>query len=264
MLTALLPIGDDNSDRFIQPYVTYALIAINIAVFVLLQLPNDYFTYAYSVVPQEILSGHDLTAPLRVRGLNGAIPQAPGPTPIYLTILTAMFMHGGWAHLGGNMLYLWIFGDNVEDAMGHFKFLVFYLLCGVFATLAHVFAAQAAGGLNLVIPSLGASGAIAGVLGAYLVLYPRKNVHVLVGWFGLVSVPAVLVIGGWIALQLFSGVSSQFVTQQTRDSGGGVAYWAHVGGAIAGIILVWMFRNRRVQQRADLRAQGYPSNFPRY
>ena len=262
MLTALLPIGDDNSDRLIRPYVTYALIALNIAVFVLLQLPNKYFTYSYSVVPYEILSGRDIVAPIYVRALGGAIPQAPGPAPIYLTILTAMFMHGGWAHLGGNMLYLWIFGDNVEDAMGHFKFFAFYLLCGLIATLAHVFASQAAGGtLNLYIPSLGASGAIAGVLGAYLVLYPRKNVHVLVGWFGLVSVPAILVIGGWIGLQVFSGVAGQFVTQQTRESGGGVAYWAHVGGALAGLGLVWLFRNRRVQQRANLRAQGYPYNY---
>ncbi len=263
MLTALLPIGDDNSDRLIRPYVTYVLIAINIAVFVLLQLPNEHFTYAFSVVPYEILSGRDLTASVYVPALKASIPQAPGPSPIYLTILTAMFMHGGWAHLGGNMLYLWIFGDNVEDAMGHFKFVVFYLLCGLAATLAHVFASRAAGGVDLVLPSLGASGAIAGVLGAYLVLYPRKNVHVLVGWFGLISVPAILVIGGWIALQVFSGVSRQFVTQQTSEAGGGVAYWAHVGGALAGVILVWLFRNRRVQQRADLRAQGYPPNFSR-
>ncbi|RYX86147.1 rhomboid family intramembrane serine protease [bacterium] len=264
MLTALLPIGDDNSDRVIQPYITYALIAINILVFVLLQLPSDYFTYAYSVVPKEILTGVDLVKPKYIPELRGAIPQAPGPSPIYLTILSAMFMHGGWAHLGGNMLYLWIFGDNVEDAMGHVKFLIFYLLCGLIATLAHVFAANAAGGVDVYIPSLGASGAIAGVLGAYLVLFPRKNVHVLVGWFGLISVPAFIVIGGWIALQLFSGVSREFITEQTRSSGGGVAYWAHVGGAVAGLILVWIFRNPQVRQRADSRAQGYPSNFPRY
>jgi membrane associated rhomboid family serine protease len=243
MLTALFPIGDDNSDRVIRPYVTYALIAINIIVFVLLQLPNATFTNAYAAVPFEILTGHDLV------GKTGPIVQVPGPSPIQLTILTAMFMHGGWAHLGGNMLYLWIFGDNVEDAMGHFKFAVFYLLCGLGATLAHVLAARLAGGLDFVTPSLGASGAIAGVLGAYLVLYPRKSVYVLIGWFGLIPVPAVLVIGGWIALQIFSGA--------TREAGGGgVAYWAHVGGAVAGLILVWLFRNRRVQQRADWRSQG--------
>jgi len=243
MLAALFPIGDDNSDRVIRPYVTHALIAINIAVFVLLQLPSEAFTNAYATVPYEILTGHDLV------GRTGPILQVPGPHPIQLTILTSMFMHGGWAHLLGNMLYLWIFGDNVEDAMGHVKFLVFYLLCGLVATLTHVFAAQLSGGLNLVTPSLGASGAIAGVLGAYIVLYPRKNVYVLIGLFGLIPVPAVLVIGGWIALQVFSGA--------TREAGGGgVAYWAHVGGAVAGLLLVWLFRNRRVQARADLRSQG--------
>ncbi len=117
MLTMLFPIGDDNSDRQNTPYVTYALIALNIAVFILLQLPNNAFTYGFSVIPAEILSGHDFLAPGRLPGSNIVIPQAPGPSPISLTIFSAMFMHGGWAHLGGNMLYLWIFGDNVEDAM---------------------------------------------------------------------------------------------------------------------------------------------------
>ena len=247
MLLGLLPIGDDNSDRLLKPYVTYALIALNIAVFVLLQLPNTNFTNSFAVVPAEIWTGRDLV------GQTGPIVQYPGPSPIYLTILSAMFMHGGWAHLLGNMLYLWIFGDNVEDAMGHFKFLVFYLLCGLFATLAHVVASVVAGGLNPFIPSLGASGAIAGVLGAYIVLYPRKVVYVLFGWFGLVAVPAILVIGGWFALQLFLGVSNQLVP--ASGSGGGVAYWAHVGGATAGVLLVWLFRSPRVQQRATSRAQ---------
>ena len=252
MLTMLFPIGDDNSDRHITPYVTYALIALNIAVFVLLQLPNDAFTYGYSVVPAEILSGRDLVQNVGTRG--GVIPQAPGPSPIYATILSAMFMHGGWAHLGGNMLFLWIFGDNVEDAMGHFKFAIFYLLCGVLATVAHIFASQSAGGVSLIIPSLGASGAIAGVLGGYLLLYPRKSVRVLIGWFGIIALPAFLVIGGWMAMQLFSGVGEIVnTTVQTRD-GGGVAYWAHVGGAVAGLLLVSLFRNREVKQRAWERA----------
>ncbi|WP_106381136.1 rhomboid family intramembrane serine protease [Abditibacterium utsteinense] len=256
----LFPIGDDNSDRQIKPYVTYALIALNIAVFIFLQLPSNAFTYGYSVIPAEILSGRDFLVSGRIPGTNSVIPQAPGPSPIYLTIFSAMFMHGGWAHLGGNMLYLWIFGDNVEDAMGHFKFLIFYLLCGVIATFAQIFAARAAGGLNLFIPSLGASGAIAGVLGGYLVLYPRKSVRVLIGWFGLISVPAIIVIGLWIATQVFSGVGSIFVTQQTRETGG-VAYFAHIGGAVAGLILVWLFRTPRVQQRAqDHYNFGYPYN----
>ena len=259
MLTMLFPIGDDNSDRHITPYVTYALIALNIAVFVLLQLPNDAFTYGYSVVPAEILSGRDLVQTLQIG--RSQIPQAPGPAPIYLTILSAMFMHGGWAHLGGNMLFLWIFGDNVEDAMGHFKFALFYLLCGVLAIIAHVAAAQVSGGTSLIIPSLGASGAIAGVLGGYLILYPRKSVRVLIGWFGIVALPAFLVIGAWMAMQLFSGVGDIVnTTVQTRD-GGGVAYWAHIGGAVAGLLLVCLFRNRDIKQRAWERAHA-PSDGP--
>ncbi len=259
MLTMLFPIGDDNSDRHITPYVTYALIAINIVVFVLLQLPSDAFTYGYSVVPAEILSGRDLVGAYQTSG--GAIPQAPGPTPIQATILSAMFMHGGWAHLGGNLLYLWIFGDNVEDAMGHLKFAVFYLLCGALATAAHIIASQASGGTNLYIPSLGASGAIAGVLGGYLVLYPRKSVRVLFGWFGIFALPAFLVIGGWLAVQLFSGVGEIASKTVQTEGGGGVAYWAHIGGAVAGLILVTLFRNRDVNRRALERAT-VPSQSP--
>ena len=134
--------------------------------------------------------------------------------------------------------------------MGHFKFLIFYLLCGLLATGAQIVASQMSGGINLLVPNLGASGAIAGVLGGYLMLYPHKSVRVLIGWFGLISVPAILVIGLWIAMQIFSGVGSVFRTQQTGESGG-VAYFAHIGGAIAGLILVSLFRNPRIQQRAD-------------
>ncbi|HEX9998791.1 MAG TPA: rhomboid family intramembrane serine protease [Abditibacterium sp.] len=249
MLTMLFPIGDDNSDRQSTPFITYALIALNFFVFVFLQIPSDRFTYGFAVIPAEILRGVDLTSNIQVRG--GAIPQAPGPAPIQLTILSAMFMHGGWAHLLGNMLYLWIFGDNIEDAMGHARFLAFYLLCGVLATGAHIFAAQAGGGADIFVPSLGASGAIAGVLGGYLILFPTKSVRVLVGFVGLIAVPAVLVIGLWIATQIFSGVGSIARTQQT--GGGGVAYWAHVGGAVAGLLLVQMFRNPAVQARARQR-----------
>jgi membrane associated rhomboid family serine protease len=130
----LIPLGDDNEGRLAAPVVTYVLIAINLAVFFLLQLPNDNFTYGYSVVPAEITSGHDIVRDVPTP--YGPIPQSPGPSPIFLTILTAMFMHGSYMHLFGNMLYLWIFGDNVEDAMGRFKFLVFYLICGLAATFA--------------------------------------------------------------------------------------------------------------------------------
>ena len=262
MLTMLFPIADDNSDRRIWPYVTYCLIAMNFAVFILLQLPSsrDAFTYGFAVIPYEILSGRDLLAPGRPASTNVVIPQAPGPQPIQLTILTAMFMHGGWAHLLGNMLYLWIFGDNVEDAMGHFKFLMFYLLCGILATGAHIIASQMAGGLNIYIPALGASGAIAGILGGYLMLYPTKRVLVLLGFF-VVAVPAVLVIGLWIVAQIFSGVGSIAITNHTTQSGGGVAYFAHIGGAVAGLILVWLFRNPRVQQRAQQRMTWNPGPY---
>lgn len=242
----LLPIGDDNTGRAITPYVTYALIALNIAVFLLLQLPNDAFTYGFSVIPLEVTHGIDLTQPVAMRG-GPPMPQAPGPSPIYLTILSAMFMHGGWMHLGGNMLYLWIFGDNVEDAMGHAKFLIFYLLCGAVATAAHIVS-----GPNSVVPSLGASGAIAGVLGGYLLLYPTRGVRVLFGFF-LIVLPAFLVLGGWLAMQIFSGVGS---IARTDETGSGVAYWAHVGGAVAGLILVSLFRNRAVVARAQGR-MGY-------
>lgn len=263
MLTMLFPIGDDNSDRHITPYITYALLALNFFVFVFLQLPSprDAFTYGYSVIPAEILSGQDIVRGIQTRG--GIIPQTPGPEPIQLTVLTAMFMHGGWAHLLGNMLYLWIFGDNVEDAMGHFKFLVFYLLCGIVATGVQIAASQMAGGINLLIPNLGASGAIAGVLGGYLMLYPTKSVRVLVGFIGLIPVPAILVIGLWIATQVMSGIGSIANTQQTNEAGG-VAYWAHVGGAVAGLILVWIFRNPQVQHRAYERMAGWDNQYGRF
>ena len=243
MLTSLFPIGDDNSERIITPYVTYILIAINIAVFIFWQLPGDAFTYAFSVVPREIVQNKDIVETVRIG--NGAIQLGQGPQPIQLTILSAMFMHGGWAHLGGNMLYLWIFGDNVEDAMGHFKFLAFYLLCGIAATAAHIMS-----GPNSLIPSLGASGAIAGVLGGYLILYPTKRVKVLLGYIGIIEMPALIVIGLWLVLQLSSGIGSIAVTD---ESSGGVAYWAHVGGAVAGLIVVFLFRNRKVRMRAEER-----------
>jgi membrane associated rhomboid family serine protease len=240
----LLPLGDDNTMRRITPLLTYTFIAINILVF-LYQVVDERFTYAFSVVPYEITQGRDLTSPVPIRGV-GMIPQAPGPTPIYLTLLTAMFMHGGLMHILGNMLYLWIFGDNVEDRMGHVKFLIFYLLCGLFASAAHIFFSP-----NSVIPSLGASGAIAGVLGAYLVLFPHQRVRVLIplGIFSqLTELPAIVVIGFWAVLQFLSGFGS--IAQTTASEGGGVAYMAHIGGFVAGLVLVFLFRNPPVRQRA--------------
>ncbi|MBO0857090.1 MAG: rhomboid family intramembrane serine protease [Chloracidobacterium sp.] len=225
------PIGDDNTQRRLTPIVNYALIAINVLVF-LYQLANPEFTLGYSVVPAEIMRGHDIIGP--VPGVKG-LYLAPGPSPIYLTMLSSMFMHGGWLHLGGNMLYLWIFGDNVEDSMGHLKYLIFYLLCGFLASATHIFFSP-----NSMIPSLGASGAIAGVLGSYLVMFPRNRVRVLLP-LGIIwtttEIPALIVIGLWGLLQFISGFGS------IGGAGGGVAYMAHIGGFIAGVLLVFLFRN---------------------
>lgn len=230
----LFPIGDDNTDRINFPFVNYALIAINIVVFVLFQGlgGNDEFTYAFSAVPKEILTGVDLQGLIPVTDATGRvlgrIPLQPTPIPVYGTVLTSMFMHGGLAHIGGNMLYLWIFGDNLEDRLGHIRYLVFYLVCGVIAALAHILT-----DVNSVIPTLGASGAISGVLGAYLLLFPRRNVNAIM-FYTVVQVPAFVALGLWIAFQLFQGY-------MTPAGGGGVAYMAHIGGFFAGLLLIKLF-----------------------
>src|SRR6476661_4572870 len=175
----VFPLYDDNSDRTITPLVNYAIIALNIFVFVVLQRlgSNDVFTNSYSTVPLEILTGHDIVTDPRVVEYMGQRIVVPGLGPtygsVYLTLFTSMFMHGGIAHIGGNMLFLWIFGDNIEDRLGHVRYLVFYLLCGIIASLAHVFTTAALAGGNensLMVPSLGASGAISGILGGYILL----------------------------------------------------------------------------------------------
>lgn len=238
----MFPIGDDNRDRVITPYVNYALIAINILVFLLFQGfgNNDAFTYAWATVPQEILKNEDIvTEPRTVRDpLSGEPIEVLGlqrtPVPVFLTLLTAMFMHGGFAHLGGNMLFLWIFGDNLEDRMGHGRYLLFYILCGILAGLAHVYS-SALLERNLLIPSLGASGAISGVLGGYLLLFPRRRVTAFVFRF-LTQVPAYVAVGLWFVFQLVEGLG-----MLGGEEGGGVAYAAHIGGFIAGFILVKLF-----------------------
>jgi membrane associated rhomboid family serine protease len=243
----IFPIGDDNSDRTTTPIVNYALIAINILVFVFLQQlgSNEQFTYAFSTVPAEILTGQDVARPIPIRdpisgSVAGVIEHQPTPFSVYLTLLTSMFMHGGIAHIFGNMLYLWIFGDNLEHSMGHARYLVFYLLCGLLASLAHVFTSS--GGSSF-IPSLGASGAISGVLGGYLVLHPRRRVRVLLLRF-LTEVPAVVAIGLWFAFQLINGLG---MLGGGSQEGGGVAYAAHIGGFIAGVVLVKLFAAGRRQ-----------------
>ncbi|CAN5853838.1 rhomboid family intramembrane serine protease [soil metagenome] len=218
----VLPLGDDDSLIDITPFVTFALIVLNVLVFLyqLTQGNIEGFFQTWSVIPVEYSRATDLA------------PTHPGP--FWITTLSSMFMHGGWMHLLGNMLFLWIFGDNVEHAMGSLRFLVFYLVCGVIATLAHILT-----GPSSEIPSLGASGAISGVLGAYIVLFPKQRVRVLV--FRMVAHwPAVAVIGMWIVMQFINGIGSMAQTAET----GGVAYAAHVGGFLAGLALVWLFRKR--------------------
>ena len=210
----MIPLKDDNSDRTITPYVNYALIAVNILVFIVLQGAGNNlgFTYAFSTVPAEIISGEDIVTPDQVvrdpaSGQQFLLPGLqPTPGSVYITLFTSMFMHGGWAHLLGNMLYLWIFGDNLEDRLGHRRYFIFYVLAGLLASLAHVVATVVFGD-NLQIPSLGASGAIAGVLGGYLVLFPRRQIMVLLFRF-ITRVNAIIAVGFWFVLQLFGGLGS--------------------------------------------------------
>ncbi|HXL80203.1 MAG TPA: rhomboid family intramembrane serine protease [Pyrinomonadaceae bacterium] len=242
----VFPLYDDNSDRTTTPIVNYILIAVNILVFVFLQQlgTNDKFTYAFSTVPQEIITGRDVRTPDRlveepVSGQQLLIPGLqPTPFSVYLTLIFSMFMHGGIAHIAGNMLFLWIFGDNVEDRMGHLRYLIFYLLTGVLASLAHVLITVmfAADPSSLLVPSLGASGAISGVLGGYLVLHPKRRVTVILFRF-LTDVPAYVAVGIWFAFQLISGLGVLGDSSQQ----GGVAYAAHVGGFVAGVALVKVF-----------------------
>ncbi|MCS7045908.1 MAG: rhomboid family intramembrane serine protease [Gemmataceae bacterium] len=239
----VFPLFDDNSQRRRFPLVNYCLIAANVYVFLVLQdagSPNNHFTYAWATVPEEILTGRDVVTESKevIHPLTGQRFAVPGlqPTPIsvYLTLLVSMFMHGGWAHLLGNMLFLWIFGDNVEDYLGAVRYLLFYLVCGVIASLCHVGVAYAFH-RDLDIPCLGASGAISGVLGGYLLLFPMNRVTVILFRF-LTEVPAFVAIGIWFLFQLVYGLGAL-----GDASGGGVAYGAHIGGFIAGLGLVSIF-----------------------
>ena len=236
----VFPIGDDNTGRLRTPYVTYALIALNVLVFVFLQGlgTNERFTYAFATVPQEIRTGEDLAreVPVELGDERGTIPLQPTPGSVYLTLLTSMFMHGSLMHLLGNMLFLWIFGDNVEDDLSHGRYTAFYLLTGVIASVSHVVFTFVVGD-NPFIPSLGASGAISGVLGGYLVLHPHRRVRVIM-FRMLTDVPAYVAVGLWFVFQLISAFG---VIGQGAQSGGGVAFMAHIGGFVAGVILVKLF-----------------------
>jgi membrane associated rhomboid family serine protease len=229
----MFPIGDQNEPGHGPAFVTLALIAANVAVFVFLQQlgANEPFLYGWSAIPLEITTGMDLVDPrsINIDGQRFQVPQAPGPDPIQLTLLSSMFMHGDLLHLGGNMLFLWVFGDNVEHRAGRIPFIVAYLLAGLVGSLAQIMSST-----ESPIPTLGASGAISGVLGAYLVLFPGNRVTVFLFRF-LTQVPALVAIGMWIAFQVFA----QFAAPVGE---GGVAYLAHIGGFAAGVVAGLLFR----------------------
>ena len=215
----MFPIGDERVAGGPPPMVTFGLIALNVVAFLVeLAQPSEgalqAFIQAWGVVPQEYSAAQDLPPMI--------------PLPFWSTLLTSMFLHGGWMHLGGNMLYLWIFGDNLEKVMGAARFLAFYLICGLAASFAHIVF-----GPGSSVPAVGASGAISGVLGGYLLLFPHNRVRVLTRG-GIAQVPALVVLGFWIVIQMINGVGSVTATTETA----GVAYMAHIGGFIAGLVLV--------------------------
>ena len=229
----MFPIGDDNSDRVITPYVNYILIAINVLVFVFLQGlgGRDSFTYAFSLVPKEILTGVDITGAQVIQDSLGNVAKIQHyatPLPVYFNFLSSMFMHGSFMHLFGNMLFLWIFGDNIENLIGHVRYLIFYLVCGFAAALG-----QFIMDTDSIIPMLGASGAISGVLGGYMLLFPTRRVRALI-FNVFTTVPAYIALGLWIGLQLLD-------SYMTPAGQGGVAYAAHFGGFIAGLVLIKIF-----------------------
>jgi membrane associated rhomboid family serine protease len=234
----MFPIRDDNP-HFLTPYATYGIIVVNALVWILLQglgleprLSSSVCTFG--LIPGELLQ----SVPAGTR-----LPLGPGTACVITgssslhTILTSMFMHGSWFHIISNMWFLWIFGNNVEDSMGHLRFVLFYLLCGVAAALLQIFSNPASA-----VPMVGASGAIGGIMGAYVLLFPRVHVHLLIflGFFvTTIAVPAFLMLGYWFILQLIGGFGA-------AGGEGGVAFWAHVGGFVAGALLVLLFRNKRL------------------
>lgn len=224
----MFPVADEPRTKYGAAYITLGLILLNVLIFlyeVSLGPALDAFIQTYGAVPREILTGVDI-AP-------------PGPYPVYLQLLTSMFLHGGWLHLIGNMAYMRVFADDIEDMLGHGSFLVFYLGTGVVASMTHILLSGAAD----TIPSVGASGAIAGVLGAYIVLYPQRQVHVLVPYatFSTARVSALLLLGFWFVLQFLSGIAA--LSAETAQSGG-VAVWAHIGGFVAGALVGLFLRAR--------------------
>ena len=257
----VLPLGDIEKTR-ITPFATYVLIALNIVMYAVQRDRGEAFTEAYSATPYEIAHNVDITVPQPIQlvappedddsEVDDALPvkvhmigHVPGPSPIWLTLFTAMFLHGSPLHLAGNMLYLWIFGDNVEEVLGRFRYVVVYLVCGVVGSLFQIVANP-----NSIIPTLGASGAIAGVMGMYVIWFPHNRVRVLVFRF-VTEMPAVVVIGLWIVLQVLEGVG----TFSRLGMTGGVAYLAHVGGASTGLIFAYLFYRRADTLKRDNEAR---------
>ena len=232
----MFPLRDENPTELV-PFVTFLLILANVAVWLFVQGAGSGQLFLESLCQYGAIPG----------AVTGAIPAGtsielgPGATCRVEglgagSILTSMFMHGGWMHLIGNMWFLWVFGNNIEDSMGHFRYIIFYVLCGVLASVAHIMFAPGS-----TVPTVGASGAISGIMGAYMVLYPKVRVQTLIFlivYIRIIPLTAVTVLGLWFALQLFSGVI------QGGVGGGGVAFWAHVGGFIAGVVLIKLFARK--------------------
>jgi membrane associated rhomboid family serine protease len=272
----VMPLGDEQPTRIV-PFVNYAIIAANVLFFFVQQSRPESFTIAYAATPYEISHNVDLDRPVvishevaeqdglgrvRLRAEDETLPQGPVVFPVWFTLLTSMFMHGGIAHLAGNMLYLWIFGDNVEEVLGHVRYVLVYLACGLAASLAHIALAP-----DSLIPSLGASGAIAGAMGMYLIWFPHNQVRVLV-MRTITLMPALLVIGLWIVMQLVLGMGEL----SSAGKQGGVAYAAHIGGAAAGIVIGLVYRQRadEIGKRpsdvgwAPSRYRSAPGDYHRY
>ena len=229
----MFPLADDNDDRVITLYMNYIFMAVNILVFVFLQGlgGNEQFSYAFSLVPREVTTGVDIIGVQRIQdalGNVGTVRHFATPLPVYFNFLSSMFMHGSFMHIFGNMLFLWIFGDNIENLIGHIRFLIFYLVCGFAAALAQIVLDTGS-----IIPMLGASGAISGVLGGYILLFPTRRVRALL-FNVFTTVPAYVALGLWIGMQLLQGYLSP-------AGQGGVAYAAHIGGFIAGLVLIKVF-----------------------
>lgn len=228
----MIPLRDDNPTELV-PFVTVGFIIINVLVFfyqLSLGPQARQFVIQLGTIPWEITH-------FRTHPESAALPP-------FVSLFTSMFLHGGWAHLIGNMLFLWIFGNNIEDALGHFKFVIFYVLTGLLASAGHIVANP-----NSLVPTIGASGAISGIMGAYILLYPRARVLTLVFlvWIiQVVEIPAIIFLGIWFVLQLSSGFT-------TAGTGGGVAWFAHIGGFVAGLILVKLFERKAHRQQSQRR-----------